>query len=229
MNLRLVFATCCALVTPLSADSPKKIDPSRYEKEIAAIETKTRAAGNPRGAILFVGSSSIRLWDLEASWPGLTVLNHGFGGSTLPDTLHYFDRLVAPFAPKAVVVYAGDNDIGSFNRTAADMASDFKTLVEKMEAGLPGVPLVFIAIKPSVKRWHLWPEMNAANEAIAAICAGREGLHFADIAAPMLRDRQGAPAPEWFVKDGLHLSPTGYERWTRVIRATLVEAGALKE
>lgn len=213
----------------LRAETPKKIDSTKWDKEITAIETKTRAAGNPKGTILFVGSSSIRLWDLGTSWPGLSVLNHGFGGSTLPDTVHYFDRLVAPFAPKAVVVYAGDNDIGSFGRTAAEVASDFENLAAKMETQLPGVPLVYVAIKPSVKRWNLWPEMKAANDAIAKICADHKDLHFADISAPMLKGRDAAPDAEWFKQDGLHLTPMGYAEWTKVVRAKLVEAGALAE
>lgn len=228
-KIPMFFLVLFASTPALFAEAPKKIDPSKWEKEIAAIEAKTKAVGDPKGAILFVGSSSIRLWDLGTSWPGLKVLNHGFGGSTLPDTIHFFDRLAVPFAPKAVVVYAGDNDIGSFGRTAAEVASDFETLAAKMEKQLPGVPLIYIAIKPSVKRWNLWPEMKAANDAIAKICTDRGHLHFADISVPMLQDRDAAPAAEWFKQDGLHLTPMGYAEWTRVIRAKLAEAGVLAE
>ncbi len=225
----LVATALIALLSPAFAEAPKKIDPSRWEKEIATIEAKTKASGQSSGAILFVGSSSIRLWDLERDWAGVPVLNHGFGGSTLPDTVHYFERLVTPFAPKAVVVYAGDNDIGSFGRTAGEVAADFAKLAEKMDKQLPGVPLVYIAIKPSVKRWKLWLEMKAANDAIAKTCAEHKGFRFADISAPMLAGREGAPSDEWFKEDGLHLTPKGYAEWTKVIRKELVGVGALAE
>src|SRR5690606_26138386 len=149
---------------------------------------------------------------------------HGFGGSNLSDTVHFFDRIVAPYQPRAVIVYAGDNDVAK-KRTADEVADDFQTLAGLVGKKLAGVPLVYIAIKPSIKRWSLWPEMRRAIEAIAALCASAERLHFADIAAPMLEAGEtGPPAKEWFKEDGLHLSPSGYARWTAVVDEALRKA-----
>lgn len=225
-SLPVLCALALAAVSPawLLAD-PAPSGAARWEKEISAIEARRTESPAQPGALLFVGSSSIRLWDLEGSWPGKGALNHGFGGSNLSDTVHFFDRIIAPYQPRAVIVYAGDNDVAK-NRTADEVAADFQTLAGLVGKKLPGVPLVYIAIKPSIKRWNLWPEMKRANEAIAALCASAEHLHFADIAAPMLEAGETAPpAKEWFKEDGLHLSPSGYARWTAVVNEALREAG----
>lgn len=222
---RLLPAALVLLASLAFAETPS--GPGRWEKDIAALEAKRKEQPAAPGSLLFIGSSSIRMWDLGASWPEEKVVNHGFGGSMLPDTVHFFERLVVPFQPRAVIVYAGDNDIAK-GRTAEQVATDFQTLVSLCEEKLPGVPLVYIAIKPSIKRWDLWPEMARANEAIAAICEARESLHYADIAAPMLAGAEGAPGKEWFLEDGLHLSPMGYARWTEVVGEVLRKAGALR-
>jgi len=222
----LALSAVALVSAGVRAEEVKK-GPERWEKAIAEIEAREAAAKPAEGGLLFVGSSSIRLWDLAASWPDENVLNHGFGGSMLSDSVHFFDRLVPSFKPRAVILYAGDNDI-SLKRTAEQVLADFSAFAEKMERALPGVPLVYVAIKPSVKRWELWPEMKKANEAIAAICESREHLFFANIAASMLRGAEGAPDASWFAKDGLHLSPKGYVLWTLVIAGELKAAGALK-
>lgn len=222
---RLLPAALVLLASFAFAETPS--GPARWEKDIAALEAKQKEQPAAPGSLLFVGSSSIRMWNLGTSWPDEKVVNHGFGGSMLPDTVHFFERLVAPLAPRAVIVYAGDNDIAK-DRTAEQVAADFQSLVSLCEEKLPGVPLVYIAIKPSVKRWNLWPEMARANEAIAAICEAKESLHYADIATPMLAGAEGAPDKEWFLDDGLHLSPMGYARWTEVVSEVLGKAGVLR-
>lgn len=219
---RSFLVALCLSLSVLHADDPS-LDFSRWEKDIATLEAKKNAPNHSPGALLFVGSSSIRLWDLPASWPKEKTINQGFGGSLLADTLHFFDRIVTPFQPRAILVYAGDNDIAK-GRTAEQVIEDFRALVRLWEARLPQTPLVFIAIKPSRKRWELWPEMKRANEAIAKICEDTLGLHYADIATPMLEKADGAPGEEWFLKDGLHLSPMGYARWTEVINQVLSQA-----
>ncbi len=224
-RLSCVFLSLVAFA--VFADDPAPAGFARWEKDIAALEAKQAERPAGPGGIVFTGSSSIRLWDLQASWPGENVINRGFGGSMLPDVVHFFERLVPPLRPRAVVVYAGDNDFAK-DRTAGQVVADFEALAAKMRVSLPGVPLVYIAIKPSMKRWELWAGMKQANEAISALCARDPHLHFADIAAPMLEGAAGAPAASWFAADGLHLSPMGYERWTGVVNAALREAGALR-
>lgn len=221
-----IFAALFAIALTAAVSADEATNPTRWEKAIAAFEAEQAAHPAAPDSILFVGSSSIRLWDLKASWPGEALVNHGFGGSLLADTVHFFDRIVAPIRPRAIVVYAGDNDIAK-GRDAAAVASSFQALVEKRDRALPGVPLIYIPIKPSIKRWELWPEMKKANDRIAALCVAGDALYLADTAAVMLKGTEGAPAPEWFAADGLHLSPKGYQSWTETVSAALKKAGAL--
>ena len=223
----ILLAVSLLACATLPAADPAPIDPGKWDAEIAAFAKRDAKTPAPGGALLFVGSSTIRMWDLGASWPGEKLLNNGFGGSTLPDAIHHFDPLVAAYRPRAVIVYSGDNDM-SRGRTVAQVTEDFKTFAALSQKAHPGVPVLILAIKPSVKRWNLWPEMAKANEAIAAHCAATPGLYYVDIAAPMLGEGGTMPAASWFKADGLHLSPEGYARWTTIVGEALRKAGVLE-
>lgn len=219
-----VLALLLILVSPAFADRSKLPDPAKqWEDSIAKFEAADKKSPPPEKPILFVGSSSIRMWNLEKSWPDRVTLNCGFGGSTLTDVVHFFDRVVVPYKPKAIVVYAGDNDIAK-GLTPDEVFEDCQKLIGLVDEKLPGTPVIFIAIKPSVKRWEMWPTMKAANDQIAKFCESRETLWFADIAKPMLRTENGQPNPAWFKADGLHLADEGYAAWKEVIEPLLEAA-----
>ena len=209
------------------ADEPAPIDPSKWDAEIAAFAERDAKTPPPKGGLLFVGSSTIRMWDLETSWPGEEVLNNGFGGSTLPDAIYHFEALVATSEPRAVILYSGDNDL-SRGRSVSQVTEDFKTFATLSKKTHSGVPIVILAIKPSVKRWSLWSRMAQVNEAVKALCEKTPGLFYADVATPMLGPDGGMPSANWFKEDGLHLSPKGYAEWTKVISGVLRKAGVLK-
>lgn len=215
------------LLPLLFANVASSEEPSRWEEDMAAFREREAKSPSPEGSILFVGSSTVRLWDLKASWPDALMVNNGFGGSTLADALRHFDTLIEPYQPGAVVIYSGDNDM-SKGRGIEGTTADFKTLAERVRKTHPGIPVLILAIKPSVKRWNLWPEMKQVNEAVAAFCASGKGFHFVDIATPMLGEGGAMPDPSWFREDGLHLSAKGYAEWTRIVGDALRECGALK-
>lgn len=217
----LLLALACPSFT-FSQDEVK--GPERWEKSIVGFEARDRETPPEKGTILFVGSSSIRMWELEKSWPDSPTVNNGFGGSTLADAIFHFERAIAPYQPSAIVIYAGDNDIAK-DLPPEGVLGDFEALASLISVAHPDVPVVFIAIKPSIKRWSLWPTMEKANALVRKACEGNEQLHYADIAAPMLEDRDGPPAEKWFAPDGLHLSEWGYEQWTAVVKDVLREAG----
>lgn len=222
----LAFATLTCLPTPSIAQAPA--DLTKWDADIAAFAARDTTAPVAGDALLFVGSSSIRMWNLAASWPGEKLINNGFGGSTLSDAIHHFDRLVAVHHPRAVVLYSGDNDI-SQGRSVEQVTNDFMTFVARTQQVHPGVPVVIIAIKPSVSRWQLWPAMREVNAALRAHCAATPGLYFADVATPMLDPDGTKPAATWFKSDGLHLSEAGYAAWTRIVSETLREAGVMQK
>jgi lysophospholipase L1-like esterase len=172
------------------------------------------------GAVVFVGSSSIRLWrSLAEDFPGIPTINRGFGGSELADSVFYFDRLVPLHQPRAVVLYAGDNDLWA-GKTPEAIAADFAAFRAKLHAALPAAHLFYLAIKPSPSRAKVWPLGKEANRLIAAQCAADPLCTFVDVASVLL-DAAGQPRPELFREDQLHLNPAGYARWTQVLAPLL--------
>ncbi len=191
---------------------------SPFEKEIQAFEASDRTNPPPKGAILFAGSSSIRKWTtLARDFAGMKVINRGFGGSQIADSTKFADRIILPYAPKVIVMYAGDNDIAA-GKTADQVFADYQAFVEKIHARLPETRILFISIKPSLMRWKLKDQQIDANQKIAALKDPRLG--FIDVYPAMLGP-DGKPRPELFVEDGLHMSQAGYALWTRLIRPRL--------
>lgn len=196
-------------------------DPAFFADEIAAFAAQDAASPPPDGAVVFVGSSSIRLWStLAEDMAPLPVLNRGFGGSQLAHVIHYADETIVRYLPRAVVVYAGGNELDAqTGKTADDVARDFATLVATIHAYAPGARIYFLSIKPSKRRWDRWPEMRRANERIETFCNGDSRLRYVDVATPLLED--GEPRDDVYAWDGLHLNATGYREWTRVLRPIL--------
>jgi lysophospholipase L1-like esterase len=217
--LVVMAAFHCAAV--LAADPAGKSPFSKWESVVQKFEQQDEADAPPKGAILFVGSSSIRLWKLDDSFPELKTINRGFGGSEIADSNHFADRLILKHEPRIVVLYAGDNDIAK-GKSAETVTSDFRQFVKTVHDDLPETRIVFIAIKPSIKRWNLVKTVRAANAAIHKLCEQDQKLSFADIDTPMIGD-DGRPRAELFAKDGLHLNADGYRVWTKVLTPLLVE------
>jgi lysophospholipase L1-like esterase len=206
------------------APAPAGYDPARagrWEKDVAAIEKRLAAAPPKAGGVVFAGSSSTRLWKLDESFPGKGYVNVGFGGSELRDATHFAPRLIAPHRPKAVVLYAGDNDLNA-NRTPEQVAADFEAFVAAVRRDVPDCKILFIAVKPSLARWAKFDTQKKANGLVKAVCDADPKLAYVDVVPAMLGP-DGTPLPELFVKDGLHLSPAGYARWTAAVAAALRE------
>jgi lysophospholipase L1-like esterase len=177
----------------------------------------------PNG-VLFIGSSSIQFWkSLAQDFPGVPVINRGFGGSALPDSTYFADKIVWPYKPKLIVMYAGDNDIND-GATASQVLVSFQKFVARAREGVPGVPIVYISIKPSIARLALWPTMKDANDKIRDWAATQKNVRFVDI-APVMLDAQGKPRPELFRPDGLHMLPAGYALWITALKPVLADYG----
>jgi lysophospholipase L1-like esterase len=192
---------------------------SPWESAIAEFEAADRTSPPPSGEIVFVGSSSIRLWDLARSFPGMPVINRGFGGSQIADSVTHVDLLVIRHKPRTVVFYAGDNDLAG-GKTPTQVTDDFKAFVAKIHAALPATRVAFIGIKPSILRWGNIARVRQANALIREYCDGDDRLGFVDVDGPML-GWDGKPRKDLLVADGLHLSPKGYVLWTALVRPFL--------
>jgi lysophospholipase L1-like esterase len=188
----------------------------RSEAEIRRFEESDRAVPPAPGGIVFVGSSSFRMWkSLESDFPGLPVLNRGFGGSTFPEAIHYLSRIVLPYRPRTIVVYEGDNDL-TFGWGARQVADDYRTFVRKVRDSLPNAKIVFVSIKPSPSRWKLVDEQREANRLVRGIVARDTLQSYVDVFTPML-GANGRPQPELFIADSLHMTPAGYAIWRRQV------------
>ncbi|MCW5558576.1 MAG: hypothetical protein KIT22_12185 [Verrucomicrobiae bacterium] len=187
-----------------------------FAAEIRRFEELDRLQPSRTNAIVFAGSSSFRLWtNLPAAFPGLTVLNRGFGGSTMRDLLQHFDRVVAVHHPRAVLVYEGDNDLAK-QRPPAEVAAEYAQFLDRMQAQLPGTPVILLAVKPSPSRRALLDQQRDLNQRIRALCDSRPGVAFADTFTAVLNGA-GEPDPAFFERDQLHLNAHGYRAWTPVI------------
>ena len=203
--------------------APAADDFAKWEKEIAAFEQHDRESPPPKNAIVFVGSSSIRLWSsLAEDFPHHRVLNRGFGGSEIADSVHFADRIVIPYAPRMVVMYAGGNDIN--NGKAPDrVAADFKAFVETVRAKLPDVEIAYISSAPNPARWAQVEKVKALNAMNAEFIATQPRMKFINVFPHMLAE-DGMPKPDIFRDDRLHMNPEGYKIWTRIIAPLLPAA-----
>jgi lysophospholipase L1-like esterase len=190
-------------------------DPARFASEIHAFEAWDAKNSTPAHAVLFVGSSTIRMWTTAERFPDLPVINRGFGGSEISDVNHYIRETTLKYDADVIVFYAGDNDIND-KKTPAQVLGDFQSFVKQVLAARPDTEILFVSIKPSTLRWALWPEMRDANALIRKYCESTPHLRYVDTVPPML-GADGRPRPELLAKDGLHLSPAGYDIWTGIV------------
>jgi len=202
-------------------------DPARYDKAIAAFERWDRKNTPAKDAVLFVGSSSIRMWNTRDSFPTLPVINRGFGGSHISDVNHFFDRIVMPYKPPVIVFYCGDNDIAA-GKSPERVARDYREFAKRVHKKFPKTRIIYQPIKPSTSRWKHWPNMQKANDLIRTFIQGDERLSYVDTATPMLGPN-GKPNADLLLDDGLHLNEQGYAIWTRFIQPAIEELRAMKQ
>jgi lysophospholipase L1-like esterase len=213
----LLIATTQA---PEIAPAPRAVSPfAKWEQNILAIEKRLKDNPPKTGGVFFVGSSSIVKWDLKKSFPDADYVNVGFGGSVIADCTHFVPRILAPYKPATVVFYAGDNDIGA-GRKPEQVEQDFRAFVGAVRKDNPSCKVLFIAVKPSIARWKKFDEQKKTNALVRELCEKGSGLVFVDV-VPLMLGSDGRPNPELFVKDGLHMSPKGYELWTAAVSKAL--------
>jgi len=218
------YATWTAAIKPVLAANSRAYynSPERWESTISAFEEADKKQPPAPGGIVFIGSSSIRGWKtLKQDFPGHPVINRGFGGSEIIDSIYFADRIVIPYKPSHVVLYAGDNDT-SRGKTPEIILAHFKQFVKAIHSKLPEARVSFITIKPSLSRWKLAGKMSEANSLVRDHCKSDDRLEVIDIWQPML-GRDGKPRRELFVGDGLHLNAKGYALWTKVVAPHLTK------
>ncbi len=222
MNFRTALpALLLALLTP-AVHAEKPPAQHRFEKDILAFEAQARQSPPPQGAILFAGDSQFTRWkSIHEDLPGYTVINRGFGGSTMADLLYYTDRIVIPLKPRRIVVHEGGNDIHS-GRTPEQLLADIKAFITKVQAALPGVPIGISSLTPSPARWSETDTRKRANQMIKDYIATQKNVVFIDLFDGYL-GTDGKPREELFVADRTHHSAAGYQVRVRLTKPFLGE------
>jgi lysophospholipase L1-like esterase len=217
LMIRIVLALALSLAASgLAWGQAVLADPARWEADIAAFEAADRTSPPPKDGIVFVGSSSIRLWTtLAADFPGLPVINRGFGGSHVPEVTAFLRRVVTVHRPRLVVLYCGGNDVNA-GRSADEVVADTRALVEAIHAELPAARIAYISIAPNPARWSQDAIVRDVNRRIAEWMAGDARLTFIDVYRHMLGP-DGLPKPDIYVEDRLHMNGKGYAIWRDVI------------
>jgi lysophospholipase L1-like esterase len=210
-----LFATVALAQTP--PQSPlQRAAADRWEETLAAFAAADLKNAPSPGSVLFVGSSSIRLWDnLEEQFKDARVLKRGFGGSRLTDCVKHLDRLVITYQPRLVMLYAGDNDLAE-GGSPEEVLERVKAFADGVHGRLPETQVTFISIKPSPARRALIHKARAANELVRAYAETHPKVDYIDVFTPMLA-ADGAPRAELFRKDALHLNDQGYALWRKII------------
>ena len=222
----LLVLCLCWLAWQLYAEVQKaqSEDPVVWEEAVSALESKTRGLYDPGEGVVFIGSSSIRLWGtLADDMAPLPVIQHGFGGSKLNDIVVYAERLVNVYQPRAVVVFAGTNDIvPAASKTPEVLLASYQEFVRKVRSDQPALPIFYIGITPSPLRWAVWPIAQSTNQLIEAWSETDPNLYFIDTSGALM-GRDGEPNPENYSIDGLHLNKRDYEIWREIIRTHLTD------
>ena len=195
-----------------------------FADEIQAFKDSDKIAPPPANAILFAGSSSFRKWtDVQDYFPGYTIINRGFGGSSLTDLIYYADDIIFPYQPKQIVIYCGDNDLASSDTITPQIVFDrFKELFTLIRSRMKKVSILYVSIKPSPARKNLLPKMLEANLAIKNFLKKERNTAFADVYYKML-NANGTPIQEIFTDDSLHMNAKGYAVWQKVIEPYLIK------
>ena len=216
IGLCLAWTSAHADTTVAAAASPSPALNDRWRDTFAAFDAADQAKAPAPGGVVFVGSSSIRLWsDLESQFGEVRVVKRGFGGSRLLDCSENVQRLVVRYEPRLVVVYAGENDLAE-GRTPQEVLHSFQAFVAGVHRALPNTRVAYLSIKPSPLRAALMPQIREANALIAAHADATPGLKYINVHSKML-DAQGQPRAELFLPDRLHLNAQGYALWASEI------------
>jgi lysophospholipase L1-like esterase len=229
---------CALIVTTLAAPMSEQehVDPTAlattqlpanapFAAEITAFEAADKKNPPPPGGVLFIGSSSIRFWKtLAQDFPELPVINRGFGGSQIADSVRYADRIVLPYKPRMIVLYAGTNDLDG-GKSPAQVLKDFQAFVDEVQGALPDTRIVYISINPSVARWNQEAkelETNRLIERFIQDTASKTRKLSCLDSHQRLLSAEGKPQPELLRPDGLHLNAKGYKAWTALLKPQIM-------
>lgn len=215
----LLSIICCSPLR-IYRDDP---DVRAWEPEIEKFEQLDIAKYYPEDAVLFAGSSSIRLWStINRDMLPYNVIQRGYGGAKLSDFAVYAKRIIYPHKCSAIVLFiANDISGGAGDKSPSEVAGLFRTTLNIIRRKHHDTPVFWISITPTPSRWKVWPEIKEANELIRKICRNNRSNTFYIDTEPYFLTKSGLPRNELFQDDRLHLNADGYALWTELIKNEL--------
>ena len=222
--MKKIVAVLIFLLTDLFASTAQNNQLFPFADEIATFQKQDAIAFPPKGQILFTGSSSFRKWtDVQDYFPSFIIINRGFGGSTIPDVIHYADRIIFPYQPKQIVIYCGENDIASSDTiTATIMLQRYQQLFFLIRSKLKNAEIDFVSIKPSPSRKKFRTTVEQSNQLIKDFIAKQAHAKFINVFDAMLNSN-GTIKQELFLKDDLHMNEKGYAIWQKIMEPYLLK------
>ncbi len=218
--MKRLFAYILIGLFAVAARAAEKQNFAKWEKDIATFEAFDRTNPPPQNAIIFIGSSVIRMWKtLAKDFPDHRVINRSFGGSQIADSTHFADRIVFPYKPKMIVMRAGSNDLKA-GKSPGQVAADFKAFVIMVREKLPDTDIVYVGMNPTPARWSQHDREVAANKMIIAFAKETPHVKYIDTNDHFLSP-DGRPRPDLMIADKLHFNAEGYKILTKLIRPYL--------
>lgn len=213
---RATLAACFVLAVPFIALAAEPVASADWSADMANFAAQDATSPSAPGCVLFLGSSSIRLWKtLQDDFPGVPVANRGFGGSQIADALVHFDRLILPHHPRLIVFYSGTNDVAA-GKPPEQVVRDFETFCARVHEVRPETRILFVSLQYAPSRWHLREKMAAANAAVEKFCAADPRRGFVDTNPAMLA-ANGEPDAALYTNDRLHMAAGGYAVWAKLL------------
>jgi len=213
------FLASCNVSRKYTAEATKN-----WEKDILKFEQQDKSEKDPANAILFAGSSSIRLWStLKEDVAPYPVIQRGFGGSKFSDMAVYAKRIIYPHQFKALVIFEANDITGSkTDKTPAEVDKLFRNIVKTVRKKYADQPIFLFEITPTKSRWAVWPTVKQTNQMLKETCSKLHNTFFIETASAYL-NKDGEPRNELFIKDMLHQNHEGYIIWGDLAKKKLDE------
>jgi lysophospholipase L1-like esterase len=214
------FVVALALLSGGLLQAAPDPNPTRFAKEIAAFDAADEKSPPEKGGIVFTGSSSVRLLDIPKYFPGIEALNRGFGGSHISDVNRYLEQCVLRYEPELVVLYCGGNDLWD-KKSPEQVEADFTQFRTRLFQRVPKAKLLVLAVRPSPSRISIRKEEANLNERFRKAAEADKRITYVAGSCDRYLDEAGKPIAKYFVEDGLHMSPAGYEVWKDLLTPLL--------
>ena len=194
---------------------------NQFTNEIKAFRKQDSIQKPNDGMLLFIGSSSFRLWkDVKSDFNNSNIVNRAFGGATLLDLIYFQNDVVLKYKPKKIFIYCGENDIASSEKVTPKMVfKRYKTFYKTLRKQFPETPIIFVSLKPAISRWHMKDRMMATNKLISQFMKGKKNATFVNIWDDMIEN--GEPRKDIYIQDNLHMNAKGYAIWVEKMNASV--------